>query len=54
MTNTSFRKAIAAASLVATIVASCTLCSCKGRKMSNMEPLHDTVEVVIASPDSIN
>lgn len=32
---------------VATIVVSASLCSCEGRKMSNMEPTGDTVEVMV-------
>lgn len=41
-----------AATTVATIVVSLSLVSCQGRKMSNMEPLGETVEVVIDRPDS--
>ena len=44
-----------AATRVATIVAFlalvAALASCKGRKMDNMEPSGDTVEVVIVTPD---
>lgn len=48
--NLKNKKAIAAA-MVATIAASICLGACKGRKMSNMEPTGETVEVVISSPD---
>lgn len=41
-----------AATVVATIVISIALSSCEGRKMSNMVPTGDTVEVVINTPDS--
>lgn len=41
-----------AAAVVATIVVSICLGSCQGRKMSNMEPLGETVEVVIDTPDT--
>lgn len=42
-----------AAAMVATIVISvCSLSSCKGRRMSYMEPDGDTVEVVIGNPDT--
>lgn len=44
-------KAIAAAT-VAAIAFSGILLSCQGRKMSNMEPTGDTVEVVISAPDA--
>lgn len=37
-------KAIAAA-FVATVALSCIMTSCEGRKMSNMEPTGETVEV---------
>lgn len=41
-----------AAAMVATIVVSLSfLPSCEGRKMSNMKPLDETVEVAVA-PDS--
>lgn len=46
-----------AVAIVATILVSITLASCEGRKMSNMQPTGDTVEleVVPVSPaDSIN
>lgn len=41
------KKAIAAACMIATIAASFSLASCEGRKMSNMQPTGDTVEVVV-------
>ncbi|MDE6006073.1 MAG: hypothetical protein K2G67_00760 [Muribaculaceae bacterium] len=41
-----------AAATVATIVASIGMGGCQGRKMSNMEPLGETVEVVIDTPDT--
>lgn len=44
--GTTHLKTIAAA-FAATIVASIGLCSCEGRKMSNMEPNGETVEVVV-------
>lgn len=44
-------KAIAAA-VVATIVVSIALGACQGRKMSNMEPTGETVEVVIGDADT--
>lgn len=44
-------KAIAAA-LVATIVVSISLTSCEGRKMSNMQPTGETVEVIIERPEA--
>lgn len=45
-------KAIAAA-MVATIVISMSmLTACEGRKMSNMTPTGDTVELEVARPDS--
>lgn len=40
-------KTIAAALMVATIVVSLLCASCEGRKMSNMTPTGETVEVVI-------
>lgn len=50
-------RAIAAAAIAATIAASCMLVSCEGRRMSNMTPAGDTVEVVpgpsVEYPDSI-
>lgn len=42
-------KGIAAS--VAAILFSCLLSSCQGRKMTNMQPTGDTVEVEIAAPD---
>ena len=45
------RKAIAAA-MVATIAASLTFSGCEGRKMSNMTPDGETVQVVIDEPQS--
>lgn len=45
------RKAIAAA-MVATIAVSFTLTGCEGRKMSNMTPDGETVEVVIDEPQA--
>lgn len=44
-------KAIAATVMVATILVSLALGACRGRKMSNMEPKGETVEVVIDNPD---
>ena len=41
-----------AAALAATIVVSLLLSSCQGRKMSNMEPTGETVEVVV-NPDTV-
>lgn len=41
-----------AAALVATIVISAGMQSCQGRKMSNMEPKGETVEVDIPTPVS--
>lgn len=39
--------------MVATIVISiCSFPSCKGRRMSDMEPDGDTVEVVVGNPDT--
>lgn len=38
--------------MVATIVASFSLASCEGRKMSNMKPTGDTVEVVVSTPET--
>lgn len=46
-------KAIAAVSMAATIVASLSCASCQGRKMSNMVPKGETVEVVIEDADTI-
>lgn len=46
-----------AAAMVATIVSSVALCGCSGRKMSNMEPTGETVEVEVISAevsDSVN
>lgn len=37
--------AVVAASVAAIAVSSCLLVSCQGRKMDNMEPTGDTVEV---------
>lgn len=48
----SFKKLAIAAASVATIVVFTSLPSCKGRKMSNMEPTGDTVEVVIQQTDA--
>jgi len=42
-------KAIAAA-MVATIAVSAILTGCEGRKMSNMTPDGETVEVVVGEP----
>ena len=43
-----------AAAMVATIVISvCSLSSCKGRRMSDMEPDGDTVEVVNPGTSSV-
>ncbi|MDE7180737.1 MAG: hypothetical protein K2N88_06025 [Muribaculaceae bacterium] len=39
-----------AAAVVATIVVSISLTSCEGRRMSNMEPNGETVDVVIEKP----
>lgn len=47
-----YRKSIAAAASTATIAASFLLVSCEGRKMSNMEPTGETVEVVINDADT--
>lgn len=44
--------AIAAAVMVATIVVSSMFVSCEGRKMSNMKPTGETVEVVINEADT--
>ena len=41
------RFAIAATMIVASMAASCLLSSCEGRKMSNMKPKGETVEVVV-------
>lgn len=49
--NLKNKRAIAAA-MVATIVASICVGGCKGRKMSNMEPTGDTVEVVIVNSEA--
>lgn len=46
-------KAIAAAALAATIVASFSAVSCQGRKMSNMVPKGETIEVYVADTDTI-
>lgn len=47
-------KAIAAAAWAATIVACFMTASCEGRKMDNMEPRGETVEVKMSSsPDAI-
>lgn len=42
-----------AATTIATIVVSILLTACEGRRMSNMQPSGDTVEVVIDHPDTI-
>lgn len=44
-------KAIAATSIAA-IAFAFTLASCQGRKMNNMQPTGDTVEVSISSPEA--
>ena len=50
-----FKSLAIAAALVATIVISlCMLPSCEGRKMSNMTPDCETVEVVIESDSVAN
>lgn len=42
-----------AAAMVATIVISiCSFPSCKGRRMSDMKPDGDTVEVEVGNPDT--
>lgn len=40
-------KTIAAAMVATIVVSALMLTSCKGRKMSNMEPVGETVEVVM-------
>lgn len=40
-------KTIAAAMAATIVVSALMLTSCKGRKMSNMEPVGETVEVVV-------
>ncbi len=47
-----FNNKAIAATFVAAIAFPGILASCQGRKMSNMQPAGDTVEVVISSPDS--
>ena len=47
-------KAIAAAASVATIVVSLLFASCEGRKMSNMTPTGETVEVVIGDNAAVD
>lgn len=39
---------------VATIVASIFMTSCEGRRMSNMVPTGDTVEVIIEQPQEVD
>ena len=46
------RFAIAAVMMIATMAVSCMLSSCEGRKMSNMQPKGETVEVVINEVDN--
>lgn len=41
-----------AAAFVATILISVSLCGCSGRKMSNMEPLGETVEVEVTNAEA--
>ena len=40
-----FMKAVVAALVAAIAVSSCLLVSCQGRKMDNMEPTGDTIEI---------
>lgn len=47
----SFSKTIAAAAVATIVVSATLLAGCKGRKMSNMEPTGETVEVVISNPN---
>lgn len=42
-----------AATIAAFLSLPLILSACQGRKMTNMEPTGDTVEVVIVTPDSI-
>lgn len=48
---TKFNYKTIAATAVATIVISISLCSCEGRKMSNSQPKGETIEVEIACQD---
>lgn len=47
-------KTIAAAAWVATIVACFMAVGCQGRKMSNMEPKGETVDVVIQTSPEVH
>lgn len=46
-------KAIAAAMAATIVVSMMALTSCEGRKMTNMEPTGETVEVVIDGVESV-
>ena len=48
------RNAIAAALTVATIAVSFSLASCQGRRMSDMEPKGETVEVSVDTPETVD
>ena len=49
----SYSKTIAAAAVATIVISIPLLTGCQGRKMTNMEPTGDTVEVVISAQNDI-